>query len=55
MGAIDPTAFSDIDTGSGGGCSDGLKRVSGYPALKGWDPVTGLGTPDYQQMVKLLA
>lgn len=51
----DPTAFSDIDTGSGGGCMDQHKRIEGYPALKGWDPVTGLGTPDYEQMLKLLA
>eukprot|EP01046_Picozoa_sp_COSAG06_P041607 COSAG06_NODE_5186_length_3650_cov_2.878941_4_plen_50_part_00 len=41
--------------GSGGGCLTGLKRVSGFPALEGWDPVTGLGTPDYATMSKLLA
>ena len=34
---------------------DEHKRIEGYPALKGWDPVTGLGTPDYEQMLKLLA
>ena len=44
-----------IIAGSGGGCLTGLKRVSGFPALEGWDPVTGLGTPDYAEMSKLLA
>merc|ERR1712151_198537 len=34
-------AFNDI-TGGGGG--------SGWPPKKGWDAVTGVGTPDYQRL-----
>ncbi|HTI14997.1 MAG TPA: S53 family peptidase [Dictyobacter sp.] len=26
-------------------------EVKGYPAVKGWDPVTGLGTPDAQYLI----
>ena len=52
--AQNPSAFNDITTGSGGGCSAGLKRVDGFPAKKGWDPVTGLGTPNLPAMIKLL-
>ncbi|EKM58698.1 uncharacterized protein PHACADRAFT_207484 [Phanerochaete carnosa HHB-10118-sp] len=37
-----PSAFNDITTGSNPGCN-----TSGFPALKGWDPVTGLGTPKF--------
>jgi tripeptidyl-peptidase-1 len=36
-----PSAFNDIDTGAGGGCHSGLKSAKGFPAVKGWDPVTG--------------
>ena len=37
-------AFHDITTGS-----------NGYPAVPGWDPVTGWGTPNVQALVPLLA
>ncbi|EKM58690.1 uncharacterized protein PHACADRAFT_253175 [Phanerochaete carnosa HHB-10118-sp] len=37
-----PHAFHDITTGSNPGCN-----TNGFPALEGWDPVTGLGTPDF--------
>ncbi len=33
-----PEAFNDITTGSNPGCS-----TDGFPAARGWDPVTGLG------------
>ncbi|PIL32625.1 hypothetical protein GSI_05329 [Ganoderma sinense ZZ0214-1] len=39
--------FNDITVGSNVGCG-----TAGFPALPGWDAITGLGTPDY---VKLLA
>lgn len=42
-------AWNDITTGSGGGCS----FASGWPASKGWDAVTGAGTPNYKQLVAL--
>ena len=32
--------FTDIVSGSGVGC-----ETDGFPATKGWDPVTGFGTP----------
>ncbi|KAI0648149.1 family S53 protease [Trametes meyenii] len=35
-------AFTDITNGSNPGCG-----TDGFPALPGWDPVTGLGTPNY--------
>ncbi|KAI0261746.1 subtilisin-like protein [Gloeopeniophorella convolvens] len=34
------SAFKDITSGSNPGCN-----TNGFPAAKGWDPVTGLGTP----------
>ena len=37
-------AFHDITTGS-----------NGYPAARGWDPVTGWGTPNAQVLIPLLA
>jgi len=42
-----PEAFNDIVDGHSSGC----KFTSmGYNTRKGWDPVTGLGTPDYQKL-----
>ncbi|KAJ6568215.1 peptidase S8/S53 domain-containing protein [Mycena sp. CBHHK59/15] len=40
-----PGAFNDITVGSNPGCS-----TKGFPAMSGWDPVTGLGTPNYALM-----
>ncbi|KZT64886.1 subtilisin-like protein [Daedalea quercina L-15889] len=55
IGFINPTiytpefraAFNDITTGSNPGCG-----TEGFYAQPGWDPVTGVGTPNF---VKLLA
>ncbi|TRM66566.1 peptidase S8/S53 domain-containing protein [Schizophyllum amplum] len=41
-----PQAFNDITTGSNPGCN-----TDGFPAVAGWDPVTGLGTPNFSQML----
>lgn len=38
-----PGAFDDITTGSALGCPNG----EGFYAGEGWDPVGGLGTPDF--------
>eukprot|EP00656_Telonema_subtile_P007423 TRINITY_DN13489_c0_g1_i1.p1 TRINITY_DN13489_c0_g1~~TRINITY_DN13489_c0_g1_i1.p1 ORF type:complete len:326 (+),score=94.10 TRINITY_DN13489_c0_g1_i1:129-1106(+) len=38
--------FNDILTGSSSGCSG-----DGWPAAKGWDAVTGVGTPNYKNLV----
>jgi len=46
--------FNDITSGSnpGNGAGCGSK---GFEAIKGWDPVTGLGTPNYAAMAKVVA
>ena len=48
-----PTMFNDITSGSneagGSGCGN-----KGFDAQAGWDPVTGLGTPDYAKMAKVV-
>lgn len=37
--------FNDITSGSNPGCG-----TAGFTAVKGWDPVTGLGTPDFGKL-----
>jgi tripeptidyl-peptidase-1 len=41
-------SFNDVTRGAGEGC--GLGKQKGFPAAKGWDPVTGVGTPNYQKL-----
>jgi subtilase family serine protease len=43
------TAFHDITTGN-----NTFGGITGFTAAKGWDPVTGLGTPDVANLVPLL-
>lgn len=38
--------FNDITSGTNPGCD-----TTGFTAVSGWDPVTGMGTPDYQKIV----
>lgn len=40
-----PDAFNDITIGSNPGCGTG-----GFNATPGWDPVTGLGTPNFPKL-----
>jgi len=40
-----PSAFNDITSGSNPGCD-----TNGFSAEAGWDPVTGLGTPDFDKL-----
>ncbi|KAH8899002.1 subtilisin-like protein [Thozetella sp. PMI_491] len=42
-----PEIFNDITNGTNIGCG-----VDGFPAAPGWDPSTGLGTPNYPKMLK---
>ncbi|WFD33974.1 tripeptidyl-peptidase I [Malassezia cuniculi] len=42
-------AFNDIVNGSAVGCG-----VDGFPASKGWDAVTGFGTPNFKNLLKAL-
>ncbi|KAI1787575.1 family S53 protease [Ganoderma leucocontextum] len=39
-------ALNDITEGSNPGCG-----TQGFPAAEGWDPVTGLGTPDFTKLL----
>jgi len=43
-----PDVMNDIDRGSNPGCG-----TKGFSAVPGWDPLTGLGTPDYKKMEDL--
>ncbi|KAH9885911.1 putative alkaline serine protease AorO [Xylariomycetidae sp. FL2044] len=43
-----PEVFKDITAGDNRGC-----QTNGFPAVEGWDPVTGLGTPDYPKLLEL--
>jgi len=43
------SGFTDIVSGSNPGCG-----TMGFPAVKGWDPVTGLGTPNFLKLKELV-
>ncbi|KAF7586002.1 hypothetical protein BBP40_009725 [Aspergillus hancockii] len=43
-----PEVFHDVTKGSNEGCG-----TEGFPAAAGWDPVTGLGTPNYPELLEL--
>lgn len=53
VGFINPTLYAhpeilnDITSGTNPGCN-----TKGFSAVPGWDPVTGLGTPNYPKMLK---
>lgn len=40
-----PGAFNDVTSGSNPGCN-----TNGFKASSGWDPVTGLGTPNFSAL-----
>lgn len=42
-----PELFNDITEGNNPGCG-----TDGFEATEGWDPVTGLGTPDYEKLLQ---
>merc|ERR1712098_980204 len=47
-----PSAFTDVTTGDNKCTEDGCASTcKGYECAKGWDPVTGLGTPVVDKMV----
>lgn len=54
IGFINPTiyanpgALNDITQGGNQGCG-----TPGFSSAPGWDPVTGLGTPNYPKLLKL--
>jgi len=41
-------ALKDITKGDNSNCG-----TNGFSAVKGWDPVTGLGTPKYQELLRV--
>ncbi|CAJ2502332.1 Uu.00g097260.m01.CDS01 [Anthostomella pinea] len=43
-----PQAFNDITIGNNPGCG-----TDGFNATPGWDPVTGLGTPNYEKLLPI--
>ncbi|RDX41878.1 family S53 protease [Lentinus brumalis] len=56
LGFINPLLYSqgavalnDITSGSNPGCG-----AQGFPTMEGWDPVTGLGTPDFEKLLALV-
>lgn len=54
VGFVNPTLYAnpqvlhDITVGNNSGCG-----TPGFYATEGWDPVTGLGTPNYEAMLAL--
>jgi tripeptidyl-peptidase I len=42
-----PGALKDVTSGGNPGCN-----TNGFPASRGWDPVTGLGSPKYAALRK---
>jgi len=49
--ASDATIFNDITKGDNK-CTENCCTKIGYEATKGWDPVTGLGTPQFDGLLK---
>ncbi|GES57512.1 tripeptidyl peptidase SED3 [Aspergillus terreus] len=47
--------FTDIVDGGSSGCADPRGQIpyASWNATTGWDPATGLGSPDYDSLVKL--
>jgi tripeptidyl-peptidase-1 len=43
-----PEVFQDVVEGKNPGCG-----TDGFSAVKGWDPVTGLGAPNYKKLLKV--
>ncbi len=40
------SAFNDVTNGTNVACG-----MAGFPAARGWDPVTGLGTPNFERLL----
>ena len=44
-----PEMFNDITAGDNPGCG-----TNGFIAVQGWDPVTGLGSPNFPKFLSVL-
>jgi len=52
MAAAEPSCFHDITVGDNICTEDGCgASCQGYRCAKGWDPVTGLGSPNFANML----
>ncbi|KAL3431328.1 peptidase S8/S53 domain-containing protein [Aspergillus tetrazonus] len=53
--SLNQTGFTDIVDGRSVGClgAPGVELYASWNATPGWDPVTGLGTPFYNTLVKV--
>jgi hypothetical protein len=49
MSSDDATTFTDVTTGNNY-CTEQCCTTTGFVATKGWDAVTGLGTPVFSKM-----
>ena len=47
-----PEAFTDITMGDNSHCDWGAPSTYGFKATKGWDPVTGMGVPNFPNLLK---
>jgi len=55
IAASDSTAFFDVTVGDNiisGCCRSGA--LGGFECAKGWDPVSGVGTPNYEALAKIV-
>ena len=46
-----PSGFQDVSLGTN---DEGRAANKGFDAVAGWDPATGLGTPDYEALAQLV-
>ena len=57
MGFLNPfiyrhaSAFQDVTLGTN---DEGRASNHGFDAVSGWDPATGVGTPDYEALSQLV-
>eukprot|EP01052_Picozoa_sp_SAG31_P044812 SAG31_NODE_7951_length_1556_cov_0.888813_2_plen_176_part_00 len=50
-----PEAFNDVTKGCNcGKVANGCERRLGFPAVRGWDAATGLGTPNFEKLLSLI-
>ena len=52
--ASTPFAFNDITEGDNRCSESGCQCTTGFPAAKGWDASTGLGTPNFGVMLEAI-
>ncbi|KAI0425842.1 peptidase S8/S53 domain-containing protein [Xylaria sp. FL1042] len=45
--------LNDITSGKSNGCSDTAIPKAGFSAVTGWDPATGLGSPNYPSLLSV--